>query len=83
MQLILSAALNTQHDETQIRRLDAGVVEAVGDGLRRLRSINPVSLETAKTFLLDRDDNPVAFQQAGGAVMRGANAKNPRCAIYR
>jgi hypothetical protein len=62
VQLIFFATLNTEHNEAQLGRIDTGVVETVSDSLRRLSAVNPVTLEPREAFLLNRDNNPVAFQ---------------------
>ena len=37
-----------------------------------------MSLESGETFFLDRNDDAIAFQQTGGAVVRSADPENPR-----
>ena len=60
--LLLFAALKTKHNEAQIGRFDAGVVETVSDGFRGLRAVDPVPLDARESFLLDGDNDPIAFQ---------------------
>jgi hypothetical protein len=65
---ILQTTLDAQHHEVQLRRIDAGIVEAIRSRQRRAAAVNAMSLDSRETFLLDRDDDLVAVQQTDGAV---------------
>ena len=75
---ILQTTLDAQHHEFQLRRIDAGIVEAIRNRQRRAAAVNAMSLDSRETFLLDRDDDLVAVQQTDGAVVRGADPEDPR-----
>jgi hypothetical protein len=78
MYFIFRTALDAEDHEAKVARIDTGVVQAISNRFRGPCAANAVPLESGKTFFLDCDNNLVAFQQTGGAVMRSADTKNPR-----
>jgi len=62
--LLGGATLNTQDYETQVARLDARVIETVSNGVRRSGAVDSMPLESREAFLLNRDNNLVAAQEA-------------------
>ena len=58
------------------------VVQAVSNSLRRPGAVDAMTLESRKTFLLNRDDDLIASQQTRRAVVRGADAENPGLIVH-